>query len=559
MRNGRINFIFILIVLFGVAIISRLFYLQILNHKFYQAQALGQQAIFQEIQGERGEVFFAGKTKSLAINNDKWLVYINPQEIENKEETADALSEIIGDTSKQILSKIERGDSYTLIKNKLTEDEVAKIKRAGLKGVHLENQPGRYYPQTKIAAQVIGFVGGEEQIGQYGVEGYYDSILKGEKSFTEGSRSSVFFNPASIEVNSLDGSDLYLTIDYSIQFEAESLLKKAKEDFNIDSGQIIVMDPQTGRIVALANYPSFDPNQYSKEKDLAIFQNSVVQKIFELGSILKPITMAIALNEGKVTPETSYIDEGCVKIGTRNICNFDDKKYGEQTMTGVLEKSLNTGAIFVSKLISHDVYLDYIDKFGFGEKTGIDLQGEVYSKNQNLRNGKEINFATASFGQGIEMTPIQFIRAFCVFANGGKLVKPYIVEKIVNNQREELQTSPKVLREVINQSTASQLTTMLISVVDNGVAGRAKVPGYYIAGKTGTAQIAYEDKAGYYPDKTIHSFVGFAPALNPRFVALIKLDNPTSRSSSLSAAPIFSKLAQYVLNYWQIPQDYSDD
>lgn len=555
MRNLRVNFIFSFIIILGAAIISRLFYIQIINHKFYQAQALGQQAIMEEIQGARGEIFSKDGQKSLAINEDKWFLYITSDEIEDKDKLASQISEIIKNPAKDIISKIDNGDSYVLIENKLTQEQADAITNLKLKGITLEKQAARYYPQKETAAQLLGFVGGDET-GQYGLEGYYDSILKGEKTFKEESRSSIFFNPDQLEPNSFDGSDLYLTIDYNIQFEVESLLKQAKKDFNIEAGQIIVMDPQTGQILALANYPNFDLNKYSKEEDLDIFQDAAVQKLYELGSVLKPITMAIAINEGKVTPETTYVDEGCVKVGVETLCNFDHVKYGKQTMTGVLENSINTGAVFVSKLIPHDMYLDYIDKFGLGEKTGIDLQGEVYSRNSNLRNGQDVNFATASFGQGIELTPIQFIRAFAVIANGGKLVKPYIVDKIVNNQKQTLETQPKIIRQVINQSTATQLTTMLISTVERGVASKAKVPGYYIAGKTGTAQVAYPDKPGYYPDKTTHTFAGFAPALNPRFVALIKLDNPKGRISGITAAPLFSKLAQYILNYWQIPPDY---
>lgn len=557
MRNWRIYLILGLLILFGAGIIIRLFDLQILKHKFYQAQALGQQTVFEEVEGARGRIFSKDAQKSLAVNSDSWTLYVNPQEIDNKEEVASALSEIIKTSNSQVLTKIEKeNSSYAVVKNKLTEEEVNSIELLELEGVYLDRLPGRYYPQENVLAPVVGFVGGD-QTGQYGLEGYYDEILRGEKSFKEEPRTLVLFDPQKLELSSLDGSDLYLTIDYNIQFEAESLLEEAKEKFDIDSGQIIVLEPSTGQVVAMADFPSFDPNQYSKEKDLDIFQNNTTQKIFEPGSVLKPITIAVALNEGKITPDTTYTDEGYVKVGIATIYNFDKtKKYGVQTITQVLEKSLNTGAVFVSRLIEPGVFMEYLDKFGFSEKTGIDLQGEVYSRNENLRKGQEINFATASFGQGIEMTPLQLARAFCIIANGGKPVKPYIVGKIISSQREELVTSPKIGREILNQQTISQLTTMLISTVENGVAKKAGVPGYYIAGKTGTAQVAYEDKRGYYPDKTVHSFVGFAPALNPRFVILVKLDNPKGKSSGETAAPTFSELAQYILNYWQIPPDY---
>ena len=226
MRNWRINLIFLILVIFGAAIISRLFFLQVINHKFYQAQALGQQTIFEEIEGVRGEIFFKDNIKSLAVNNDKWLVYVVPQEIQDKEKTANSLSEVIKDSKIQILSKIKNGDSYTIIKNKLTEKEVNQIKDLKLTGVYLDQLPGRYYPQEKIAASVVGFVGGDGA-GQYGIEGYYNEILKGEKSFKEEPRTFILFDFRKFEPTNLDGSDLYSTIDYNIQFEAESLLKEA--------------------------------------------------------------------------------------------------------------------------------------------------------------------------------------------------------------------------------------------------------------------------------------------------------------------------------------------
>jgi len=556
--RARINLILILLIIFGAAIISRLFYLQIIQYKFYQAQALGQQTVFEEVQGARGEIFFKDNQKSLAVDSDKWLIYANPKEIKDKTSTSSAISKIIGDPAAQIQSKLNKEDSsYSVIKDNLSDDTAEKIKSLDLSGIGLQDKPARYYPQGSLASQVVGFMGGDGA-GQYGLEGYYEDTLKGKQSFTDTPKTFALFDSQGLEPENLAGSDLYLTIDYNIQFEAESLLKEAKDKFEIDSGQIIVMDPNNGKIAAMANYPDFDPNEYSKEKDISVFQNSAVQKLFECGSVFKPFTMAMGLNEGKITPDTTYIDKGYVKFGSQTIMNFDKtKKYGRQTMTQVLEKSLNTGAIFVEQKIPHDTFLDYFDEFGFGERTGIDLQGEVSSQNNNLRNGRDVNFATASFGQGVALTPIQLIRGFAALANGGRLVKPYVVGKIVDPQKNETVPQPKIGNPILSQQTLSQLTTMLISTVSDGVAKLAGVKGYYVAGKTGTAQVAYEDKAGYYPDKTIHSFIGFAPALNPKFIILIKLDNPKGSSSGETAAPIFSKLAQYILNYWQIPPDHN--
>src|SRR3989344_2133628 len=563
MKSWRLNVVLVLMIIFGVAIIGRLFFLQILSHKFYQAQALGQQAGFSEVAGQRGEVYFknsqeskgaygTGDVKSLAINKERWQVFIIPKDIKDKNILSESLSKAIGESKEFVLSKIENRDSYTIIKKDLSEETLEELKKIKLDGMHLENITGRYYPQEKIASQVVGFLGGDGT-GQYGIEGYYDEILKGQSGIKEEKRGLASLNFSTTEQD-LNGSDIYLTIDYNIQFEAESLLKEAQKNLSIDSGQILVLKPDTGRVLAIAGFPSFDPNNYSKEKNLDIFQNSAIQKIFEPGSIMKPFTMAMGINEGKITPDTTYVDSGFVKMGPETIYNFDRKKYGEQTMTGVLEKSINTGAVFVSQLLSHETFLGYLDKFGFNKKTGVELQGEVSLKNDI--NGPDVEFATASFGQGISATPLQIARGFCVIANGGKLVKPYVVEKIVRGEK-ETEITPQILdKQVISAKTASQVTTMLTGVVEKGFGKGAKIPGYYLAGKTGTAQVPFENKKGYYPDKTIQTFIGFGPALNPQFLILVKLDNPKVQSSALSAVPVFRKLAQYIINYWQIPPDY---
>lgn len=572
MNGWRSKIFLFLVFILAAIVIGRLFYLQILNYKFYRSQALGQQAGFQEVKGSRGEVFFenskesygsygSGQIKSIAVNKERWQIFAIPKQIKDKNSFADTLSKslqgIIGSnqelSKKSIISKLEKSDSYIIIKKDLSIQNIETIKKLKLEGLYWENVPIRYYPEEGLASQVIGFLGGDS-IGQYGVEGYYEDLLKGKTGIKEEKRGldSINFE----DLSYLNGSDIFLTIDYNIQFQAELLLKEAKKNIDIESGQIIVLKPDSGRILAMANFPSFNPNKYSKENSLDVFQNSAVQKIFEPGSVMKPFVMAMALNEGKVAPETKFKDAGSVKIGPNTIYNFDHKVYGEQDMSGILEKSINTGAVFLSQMMDHQVFLDYINKLGFNEKTGVSLQGEIFSKNEILKEAQgDIGLATASFGQGIEMTPLQFIKAFSIFANGGKIVKPYIVEKIVHGQ-EEKKTQPEISDAIISQKTASQVTTMMINVVEKGFGKGAKISGYYLAGKTGTAQVPFKDKKGYYPDKTIQSFVGFGPALKPQFLILVKLDNPKVSGSALSAAPIFKKLSQYIINYWQIPPDY---
>lgn len=564
MKNWRAKIVLLVIFLLAAIIIGRLFYIQVLNGKFYSAQALGQQSGFQEIQGSRGQIYFAkskeslgasssSDIKSLAINEDKYTVSAVPKIIKDREMFAAAVGKALEITKADLLAKLKESDSYVIIKKNVAASQADTLKSLQLAGLSLEPVASRYYPQEKLASQVVGFLGGKGA-GQYGLEGYYENILQGKKGIQEQKRGLNLIGSDALPTD-LNGSDLYLTIDYNIQFEAESLLAEAHKDINIDSGQIIVLKPDTGRVLAMAGYPSFDPNTYYQQQDLGIFQNSTVQKIFEPGSVFKPFTMAIALNEGKVTPDTPFTDTGSVKIGPDTVYNFDRKSYGKQTLSGILEKSINTGAVFLSQQFSHQTFMDYLEKLGFNEKTGIDVQGEVVSQNTLLKKGSDFGFATASFGQGIEMTPIQLARAFAIFANGGHVVMPYIVEKITHGGDQSV-TKPAVLPQVISQKTASEVTAMMIQVVERGFGDAAKIKGYYLAGKTGTAEVPITNGKGYYADKTIQSFIGFGPALKPQFLILVKLDNPKVPKSSLSAAPIFKKLAQYIINYWQLPPDY---
>jgi len=565
-RNWRIKIILGIIIICGAAIICRLFYLQVITHKYWQSLYLGQQAGSggNEI-GLRGEIYCdnsqelkgvksSGELKSLAINKEEWTISAQISEIDDKELFAKTLSSITGITEENIFQKLNSSSSYVVITKGISREKLDEFKKINLSGLKWEAISKRYYPQSEFASSILGFLGGEGT-GQYGVEGYHEDKLKGSFGIKASDGLGILFSVGQKE--SLDGSDIYLTIDYNIQYEAESLLKQAKEKFDIDSGQIIVIKPDTGRVLAMAGYPLFDPNNYSVVQDMDIFQNASIQKLFEPGSIMKPFTMAVALNEGKITPETTYIDTGEVTLSKKTVHNFDNKIYGSQTMTQVLENSINTGAVFASQQVSRKVFLNYLKKFGFTEKTGIGLQGEVYSRNDNImaESAPDINIATASFGQGIEITPIQMVRAFCALANGGKLVKPYITEKIVTGSN-EVYTQPEFSTQIISKDSLSKLTSMMVSVVDNGFNQVAKIPGYYIAGKTGTAQVAKQNGKGYDADKTIQSFIGFGPAYNPQFLVLVKLDNPKVSKSSLSAVPIFKQLAQYIINYWQIPPDY---
>ncbi|MCK4453735.1 penicillin-binding protein 2 [Candidatus Parcubacteria bacterium] len=557
MKYWRINLILLFVMLFGAALIGRLVYIQILNHDFYKALAQGQQKFFGEIEGERGEIFLQdkkGNLYSLAINKDWQMVYASPQEIKEKESTAEKLAQILDLEKDLVLEKLNKEDSFfEMLKNKLSESEISQLEELGLKGIHLKKVMGRYYPQEFLASSVVGFVGGQG-IGQYGLEGYYESALRGEEKFQEGGRNAWIDLLLSPKDEPKKGSDIILTIDYNIQSMAERLLKETKENLDIESGQIIAIEPSSGKILAMANLPNFNPNYYFQEEE-ENFQNRAIYWLFEPGSIFKAITMAAALDKRVISPQTSYIDEGRLEIGDDTIYNYEKRVWGEKTMTEVLERSINTGAVFVERQLGDKDFLAYIDKFGIFQPTGIDLQEETFSQNKELKKGYEINYATASFGQGIEMTPVQIVRAYCAVINGGKMIKPYVVEEISDENNESFEEEAEIMeRQVISSSTSSKLTAMLVSVVENGYAKGARIPGYYIGGKTGTAQVP--EKGVYSPDKTWQTFIGFAPAFEPKFLILVKLDNPKTRTAEYSALPVFHDLAKYIIDYYQIPSDY---
>lgn len=499
------------------------------------------------------------------MTKDAPYIFISPEEIQEKEKTADKLSELTGLNKQELISRMNvEGSFYDVIIKEADDDLADKIEKAELKGVHIGYNKKRYYPNETMASKVIGFINTEGK-GQYGIEGYYDEQIKGLIKTQKKQNNPWNFIFSSSGSESLDGASLTLTLDYNIQYMAEKLIKQGVKDYKAKGGQIIVMDPYTGQIIAMADYPNYNPNDY-KNVSYEVFQNNTIEKLFEPGSIFKPITMSTALNENLVTADTPFNDDkGCIVYDKYKVCNFSEKTYGQTTMTGILEKSINTGVIYVEGLIGHKNFLEYIDSYGLFKKTGIDLSGEVYSSNAELKNSLntkiEVNFATASFGQGISTTPIQMATAFSVIANGGTLIKPYIVKEISNNEKTETTQTTIVKENIISKETSQELTKMLVSVVENGFGKRGKVDGYYIAAKTGTSEVPWsylgENKKGY-SNETWQSFLGFAPAYNPKFVALVKLDSPETLTSEYSAGPIFHDIAEYILKYWQIEPDIVD-
>jgi cell division protein FtsI/penicillin-binding protein 2 len=591
------------------------------------------------------KLFFPG----IGINRAAKLVWADPTEIEKsmRKRIARQIAPILEKDSDEILRRISGGPlRYVKLKNRLDPEisaEIKKLKTASKsaheksaaeivarksdekptpdfwRGVGLIPEHFRYYPDGEIAAQIVGFTN-HENIGQYGIEGKFDQVLAGKKGIIESqndvSGMQISMGAEKIE-NAQNGASIVLTIDRIIQKKVEEILAEKVEKFKADSGQILVIEPFSGAILAMANFPTFDPNffgnVYARRRTTAedldlIFEttpvfkkdengrfvrsnfeefkkawelnfdpeffvyknwrgpesylNKTVQNLYEPGSVFKPVAMAAALDTGEITPSTKFLEDGPIEVGPFEIHTANDEYHGWQTMTNALETSSNIGMARVALKLGKAVWHKYIKDFGLGEFTDIGLENELAGTVKFYKKWSDALLITSAFGQGIDATPLQIATAWCALANGGNLMKPRIVSEILRDGKIIQKNEPQKIRQVISADAAMQIKAMLVSSVTNGVARDAKVENYKIAGKTGTSQIARTDGVGYErakePGHVITSFAGFAPVDRPRFVVLVKFDRPHVSDAlwgSKTAAPTFREVAKFLLDYFEIPAD----
>ncbi len=543
----RIAIVTILASILYAILILNVYNIQVVRGGNYKVQA----EQFYEMTGilapERGNIYFTdrdGADVPAAITKEYPIIVANPAEIAKAEQQekisvfglAETLASVTGRNSDDLKKTLsDKSGTYVPILRKASTDQVNALNLQQLPGISVGQEKLRYYPLGSIASQLLGFVSLDQSdpVGKYGLEVYYNGILAGAPGATEGDKVT----PGK------KGDDLRLTIDANIQNHAESVLDTLVRDYKGSGGTVIVEDPKTGKILAMAGTPSFDPNNYSGS-DVKNFMNPTVQAVYEPGSIFKVITMASALDAGAVTPDTTYVDTGSITVSGKTIKNWDLKAHGKMTMTEVIENSLNTGASFAERELGNDAFYDYLVKFGFKEKTGVDLPGEVVGSLLPLeKNKRDINFATASFGQGISATPIRLLESLSAVANGGVMMQPYVNAGL----------SPRAVRRVISEEASRQMVGMMVAAVDR--AQLAHINGFTVAGKTGTAQVPDLSRGGY-TDKVIDSYVGFAPAYNPRFIVLIKLDEPAGAPlAGMTVVPAFRDIADFILNYYNVPPD----
>lgn len=555
-------------------------------------------------------------------------LYAYPKNIYDKRYTAKTLSDelnipaarleqiLMGENRYEIISQKVDPEKTRQLREIMQEDSKQNPGSGNYTGVGFKEEYYRFYPEGSFAANLLGFVDKESK-GQYGIEQTFDRQLKGKTGIFKAQRDSIGRQITvgdSVIQPAVNGQSVTLTIDRTIQLEAERILEAGVKRYNANSGQIIILDPKTSKVIAMAHYPSFDPNNYGtafnkvdiefSENELEsllpieesenhfyfyrnwdgddkfevfkdveegkapvyqryanffgaeVYQNKSVASIYEPGSVFKPVVMASAIDDGDVTPNTVYYENGPLKVDEFEIKNSTDTYRGRQTMTNVLEQSSNIGMAFVAREMGRNLFYAYLLKFGFGEKTGIEFENELAGYVEYFTGWAESELVTRAFGQGITVTPLQMVNSYAALANKGLLMQPYIVESITDANGKTIYTEPKIINQAVSEDTAGKITEMMVSAVENGVANTAQVNGHYIAGKTGTAQTYKRGQPLTGAGTTIASFAGYAPIDDPKFVVLVKIDKPrTSVWGAETAAPVFAQLAEFLFDYYNIPPD----
>lgn len=541
-------------VLFGIAtglMIWRLVSLQIYVDTAYFAEtALTEYRDQVTITPPRGEIYDRNGVL-LATNSVEYEIGISPRLIFNRESTAQKLSEATGLPYEELLADMANPDlPYVLLVRPAPAAMGQRVLELDLDGLVITPLTKRYYPHGILAAHLLGFVRSDNE-GFYGIEGYWNDVLKGQVGIEEQSRIPF---EASRGEGWRNGADLYLTIDSEIQYLAETTLDAALQSTGAQTGTIIVMQPRTGEILAMASRPAYDPNRFS-DTNPVLWNDPAISNQFEPGSTIKALTMAIALENGIVEPESTYEDLGVLHIGGIEVQNWDRNAHGITSMTELLAKSLNVGAASLARGLGPTKFYAGMDGFRIGQLTNVDLQGEIAGSvpKPGFEGWFESSLATNSFGQGMAITPLQVITAMAAIANDGLLMQPHMLTQSKDADNNITEYRPTVVGRAISPETAQQLRVMMANALEQE-ASAALVPGYRIAGKTGTAQIP--GPGGYEPDATIATFVGFAPMDDPQFVVLIKLDRPTSSEwGSQTAAPVFAEMVKRLVVLLEIPPD----
>lgn len=561
--RSKIRFLSVVYILLFVGLLIKLFYWQIIKGKELSKQALSQYNSSKITEASRGNIL-AKDGSFLAIKTETWTIYANtrmlkdtPRAVSQKlaqllvQNEADK-TELLEESSR-LESLLSKDGAYIPLKQRVSANIKKNIESLRIDGLGFENNETRYYPEASTSAQLLGFVGKEESgenIGYFGLEGYYNLPLSGKSGFTlrqKDAQGDPILLGGSRNVSATSGVDLITNIDKRIQILIEQKLKSGVEKYGALSGSVMVMEPFSGEVMAMAGFPSFDPAKYWEYSD-TLFKNPVISDTFEPGSIFKVIVMASGLDAGVVTPETQCDICGApLRLDKYLIKTWNNEYRDGITMTDVIVHSDNVGMSFVGQKLGTEKMFEYLDRFGIGRSSGIDLQGEAVVPLRKKGSWNVVDLATASFGQGVVVSGVQMVRATAAIANGGYLVTPQVVKAIRSEGWEEVVKKDKPT-QVISKKAAEATAQMMVQAVDGGEAKWTKVPNFVVAGKTGTAQIAVE---GHYDStRTNHSFVGFAPVQKPKFVMLVTLKSPQSSPwASETAAPLWFDIAKELFPY----------
>ncbi len=568
-KISRLRIITISILLVGLVFVIRLYNLQIQNGEYYKKEGEKQYVSTSGNIYERGKIYMLKKNgERIEVANiaQGWMLTVNPKIITDPEGVFARISEIYPAFSKEEYDeKILKKDSqYQEVTHRIPDSVGLKISDLHIPGVQLYRETWRTYPGGDVGGQVIGFVGyqGDKMQGQYGIERYYDEALTRNADnvrvnyFAElfGSIKNVVYDRKEDE-----RGDIVLTIEPTVQAQLEQSLAKIKEEFQSAQVGGVVMDTNTGAIYAMAAAPTFNINEYSKVKDISVFRNPMVEDVFEMGSIVKPLTVAAGLDTGTISTNSVYNDVGVMTLNGKTFSNYDGRARGPNTpVQQILNQSLNTGVAWITLKMGRNVLGDYfLNKYQLGQETGIDLPGEASGLMSTLSAKRDIEFATASFGQGFAVSPINIVVALASLGNGGYLVTPHVMEEVVYRNGTTRKIVPPEPVQVIKKSTSEDISRMLTKVVDEALlGGQVKIPEYTVASKTGTAQMARKDGRGYEKDKYLHTFFAYAPAYNPRFIVFILNKDPKGvEYASHSIAKPAMELVRFLLNYYNVPPD----
>ncbi len=562
----RARLLSLLFILVALLLTLRLYFVQIVHGAEYRRSASAQYSEPSPDTENRGDIFFKKKDGDLvaaAVQEEGWRIAISPKDISDPEVVYEALGAVTPlDRARFFASARKVDDPYEEVAFRVTDGSAAKIRTEKLPGVVLVRDRWRYYPAGSLAAHTIGFVGyqGDRKVGVYGLEReWQDTLLQ--------SSSGLYVNPFAELFSSVESAltmdpagrsgSIITSIDPSVEQKLEEVLEQVVKTHTPREAGGIIMDPQTGEVFAIAAKPDFNPNTYNTVSNHAVFGNPLVENVYEMGSIMKPLTIAAGIDVGAITPETTYNDTGCIERSGKRICNYDGKARGVVSMQEVLNQSLNTGVTFVADTMGHNVFGEYVHAYALGEKSGIDLPNEGKGIIRSIDRGYDVDYASASFGQGIAVTPIEMTRALSVLANEGTLPSPHVVTGIRFESGITRAIEPASGARVISKESAATVTGMLVKVFDNALLGGVlKQEHYSIAAKTGTAQIAIPGGGGYYENRYLHSFFGYFPAYDPKFIVFLYAVEPHGAEfASASLARPFLDIAKFLINYYDIAPD----